>query len=207
MQYIFKNIFLLALFFFIGVGCTPTDADPTTLPGTDSVMTEEEQTDDTMAGGTMHEDDAMAGDEAMNDDNMIGGDAMKHNDDTVTEQDQNALNNNNEAMPEHKMVVKGTYEVYASEKIAKATNSDVVLFFHASWCPTCRALERDIQANLDDIPENLVILKTDYDTERELKKKYSVTIQHTFVQVDANGKLIKKWSGGNTLDSVVKQVQ
>ncbi len=50
-------------------------------------------------------------------------------------------------------------------------------------------------------------VKTDYDTERELKKKYGVTYQHTFVQVDAQGNQIKKWGGSNTLSAVLSQIQ
>ena len=36
----------------------------------------------------------------------------------------------------------------------------------------------------------------------ELKKKYEVTYQHTFVQVDAQGNMIKKWSGGALADII-----
>ncbi len=41
----------------------------------------------------------------------------------------------------------------------------------------------------------------------DLKKKYGVTYQHTLVQVDAAGNTIKKWSGGNTLSSVLSMIQ
>ena len=88
---------------------------------------------------------------------------------------------------------KGTYEIYTPEKLAQATNGDVVLFFHASWCPTCRAAEASI--NETGVPDGLTILKLDYDRELELRQKYGVTVQHTFVQVDENGDLIKKWTG------------
>jgi hypothetical protein len=40
-------------------------------------------------------------------------------------------------------------------------------------------------------------LKTDYDSNNELKKKYGVTYQHTFVQIDSNGNMITKWNGGD----------
>lgn len=105
------------------------------------------------------------------------------------------------------MVKAGTYEAYAPEKLAKAANGDVVLFFKASWCPTCRAVDKDIMANISKIPPGLSILTLDYDTSTELKKKYGVTYQHTFVQVDASGKLIKKWSGSPTLSALVAEVQ
>ena len=50
----------------------------------------------------------------------------------------------------------GSYEAYAPEKLALANSGDVVLFFRASWCPTCRALDADIKAHLNDIPAGVV---------------------------------------------------
>jgi len=61
--------------------------------------------------------------------------------------------------------------------------------------------------NEGNIPENLTILKVDYDSATDLKKKYAVTTQHTLVQVDQGGNLIKKWSGSPSLQSFVKNVQ
>jgi thiol-disulfide isomerase/thioredoxin len=104
-------------------------------------------------------------------------------------------------------LVKGSYEAYNPEKLANAKNGDVVLFFHASWCPSCRALNGDIDKNLSLIPDGVTILKTDYDTQTELKKKYGVTSQHTLVQVDENGNMIKKWSGGSKLTSLLGQIK
>jgi hypothetical protein len=76
------------------------------------------------------------------------------------------------------------------------------LFFAASWCSTCRAADRDIRAKLGEIPQGLVIFKTDYDKETALKSKYGVVRQHTFVLVDARGNALKKWSGGNLAEIV-----
>ena len=102
----------------------------------------------------------------------------------------------------------GSYEDYAAEKIAaKSTSGHVVLYFHANWCPTCRALDADIAAHLKDIPVNLTILKVDYDNSVDLKRKYGVTYQHTMVEVDANGTLVKKWSGSPKLADLVAQVK
>lgn len=82
----------------------------------------------------------------------------------------------------------------------------VVLFFHAPWCPYCKAAEADILNRIDEIPENIIIVKTDYDTYSDLKKKYGITYQHTFVQVDAQGNQITIWNGGD-LDEIIKNVQ
>ncbi|MCC6290947.1 thioredoxin family protein [Candidatus Nomurabacteria bacterium] len=108
---------------------------------------------------------------------------------------------------ENTVTKSGSYEAYSPEKIARASvDHDVVLFFRASWCPTCRAVDSDIKANLNEIPASLTILDIDYDKSSELKQKYGVTYQHTFVQVDKDGNLIKKWSGSPTLSSLVTEV-
>ena len=101
----------------------------------------------------------------------------------------------------------GSFVDYDTAQVASAAeNGTALLFFHAKWCPTCRAAEKDINSRLGEIPEGLTIFKTDYDTQTELKKKYGVTYQHTFVQVDAEGNMIKSWNGGN-LDEIIQQVE
>ena len=113
----------------------------------------------------------------------------------------------NDTLEEDKIMKAGTYEAYASGKLARAETGAVVLFFHAAWCPSCRALNADIENNMSAIPEGISILKTDYDKETELKKQYGITYQHTLVQVDKDGNMIKKWSGSPTLTSLVAQIQ
>ena len=99
----------------------------------------------------------------------------------------------------------GTYEEYDAAKVA--ANDGALLFFHASWCPSCRALDKAITEDQDSIPGGLVILKLDYDEETELKKKYGVVGQHTLVQVDKDGNKITMWRGANSLDEVVAKLQ
>ena len=103
------------------------------------------------------------------------------------------------------IVEGGIYLPYTSTAVAQA-KGNVVLFFHANWCPTCVTNEKDIKANLKDIPKDLTLLRVNYDDATELKELYGVTAQHTFVQVDNSGKLIKKWRGGATLKEIVAQV-
>jgi thiol-disulfide isomerase/thioredoxin len=102
---------------------------------------------------------------------------------------------------------KGSYETYAPEKLARATEGDVVLFFRASWCPTCRGLDSDIKSNAGKIPAGVTILDVDYDNSATLKQKYGVTYQHTLVQVDAKGNQIAKWQGSPTLAKLLEQVK
>lgn len=99
----------------------------------------------------------------------------------------------------------GIYEDYAEAKLAKHPNDNIILFFSASWCPTCKALDKDIEANISSAPANLSIFKVDYDYSLALKQKYGVTYQHTLVKVDAQGNMLKKWNGSPTLSDLVSQ--
>ena len=100
---------------------------------------------------------------------------------------------------------KVTYTHYDVSKLAKAEPGKVVLFFHAPLCPTCREANKNFEAT--PAPDGLTLLKVDYDSSKDLKKKYGVTYQHTFVQVDKDGKLIKKWSGSTNYDDIKAQEQ
>ena len=100
----------------------------------------------------------------------------------------------------------GSYEAYDVSKLQNASTGNVVLFFNASWCPSCQAVNADILSKISSIPKNLTILSVDYDSSSALKQKYGVTYQHTFVQVDARGELIQKWSGSPTLQSIISKV-
>ena len=92
---------------------------------------------------------------------------------------------------------EGSKDMYAA--------SDVVLFFNASWCSTCKEARENLEADPAAIPAGLTIVKVDYDDSDELKQKYGVTVQHTFVQVDADGNELAKWNGSVTADEIAKQ--
>ncbi len=76
-------------------------------------------------------------------------------------------------------------------------SSKTVLYFWAPWCSTCSSLDGDIQKDSTIIPLDTIILRVDYDTESELKRKYNVVTQHTFVKIDANGESVTSWVGGD----------
>lgn len=154
-------------------------------------------------------DDAMKKDDAMTEKKdvmMEKGESMEKKDDAMM--DKSSMSDPTQTVATASAApVVGSYEAYAEEKLSKANAGDVVLFFRASWCPTCRAVDADIKKNLTAIPAGLVILDVNYDTATDLKKKYGVTYQHTFVQVDAQGNQIAKWSGSQTLAALASQVK
>ncbi len=81
-----------------------------------------------------------------------------------------------------------------------------VYFFHASWCSICKGIENEINADQNRIPEGTTFIKTDFDSQTDLRKEYSVTTQYTFVQVDNDGNLVKRWSATN-LDKAIAGIQ
>jgi thiol-disulfide isomerase/thioredoxin len=96
----------------------------------------------------------------------------------------------------------GSYVDYSAEALSGAEGRRWI-FFHAGWCPQCRALEQDIKT--DGVPTGITIFKANYDSETDIKKKYGVTLQTTIVEVDENGNEVKKFVAYDdpTLDAVL----
>ena len=84
----------------------------------------------------------------------------------------------------------GQYVDY-NEQVFANTQGRRWLFFHAGWCPQCRALEKDIQEK--GVPDGVTIFKVNYDADGGLKKQYGVTLQTTIVEVDGQGNEIQKF--------------
>ena len=89
---------------------------------------------------------------------------------------------------------QGQYMDYSVKAFDEAKDSKRVLYFYASWCPSCIAGDRALKKA--DLLEGVVVFKTDYDVATNLKQKYGVVRQHTFVQVDEEGEKVSSWSGG-----------
>jgi len=94
------------------------------------------------------------------------------------------------------------YVQYSRSVLDSASSYRRVLFFYASWCPTCKQAEGNFSQNLKKIPEGVTLIRVNYNDpetdqeEKELAKKYGITYQHTFVQIDSEGKEVTKWNGG-----------
>ena len=78
----------------------------------------------------------------------------------------------------------GAYVDYSESALAAAEGTRV-LFFHATWCPQCRALDDDIVAQ--GVPDGVTVLKVDYDTQQDLRQRYDVRQQTTVVALDDSG--------------------
>lgn len=88
-----------------------------------------------------------------------------------------------------------------------AHGDKVVLFFHASWCPTCRAADSGIAGGARQIPDDVVVLKVDYDQEKGLKRKYGVLYQHTFVQLAFDRSAVTTFSGSRTVPAILSNLK
>jgi len=104
-----------------------------------------------------------------------------------TQQKTTIVNENGEELT---VPAAGAYVDY-SQQAFDNTQGRRWLFFHAGWCPQCRALEADIQEV--GVPDGVTIFKVNYDTAGDLKKKYGVTLQTTIVEVDADGNEVQKF--------------
>ena len=169
----------------------------------------------TLNNNKMADEKAMMEKKAMEKEEGVGqsGDSMETEADAMMKKEDESMMKKDEAMEGDSMMKKdesammqksGTYTIYSADTLAMAQKGKTVLFFHASWCPTCRTADADIVKNVATIPAGATILKVDYDKEVALKQKYGVTNQHTFVEIDASGNLVEKWSGGNLAGIVAK---
>ena len=111
-----------------------------------------------------------------------------------------------------KMMFDSRYVEYSKTALEKAASNRRVLFFYASWCPTCRPADASFKENISKIPKDVTLIRVNYNDpetdqeEKDLAKKYGITYQHTYVQIDNTGKEITKWNGGqiNELLSNIK---
>lgn len=93
------------------------------------------------------------------------------------------------------------YLEYSRQNLIADGSSRRVLFFYANWCPTCIPADRDFSENVGKLPSDVVVIRVNYNddqadaVEKDLAKKYGVTYQHTFVQIDNDGNEVVKWNG------------
>jgi len=98
-----------------------------------------------------------------------------------------------------------SYALFVSFKYYKEHYQDYalrILLVHATWCSHC---ERYLSSGTfdqvynslkkDDKYQGVVFEKIDYDQHKDIAEKYDINSFPTIIAVDANGKLLDKFSG------------
>lgn len=110
------------------------------------------------------------------------------------------------------MDTEGRYVFHTDGILDQFVSPKKVLFFYASWCPTCRPVDADLRSQQEKLPKDVMVIRVNYndpdtnDEEKQLARKYGITYQHTFVYIDAQGKEVKKWNGGG-IDEILENVR
>jgi thiol-disulfide isomerase/thioredoxin len=102
----------------------------------------------------------------------------------------------------------GTKVIFTTLEAAEAlaAKQPTVVFLAADWYPYCQADLKDINANGNQLGDVAVVV-ANYDTATELKAKYRITVQDTFVQIDASGMEKAIWRGGGAgVDDIVSHI-
>jgi thiol-disulfide isomerase/thioredoxin len=116
---------------------------------------------------------------------------------SMMKKDEPAMTTKNDQMTKDTSMSKsGSYVTLAeyTNDPSKYADSTKVYFFHASWCPICQGIDKEINMDTSKIPAGVTVIKADFDSSTELRKKYGVTTQYTFIQVDNNGNETGQWS-------------
>ena len=72
---------------------------------------------------------------------------------------------------------------FSKEAFAQVTASGktTLVFFHAPWCPVCKAQEPKVLAHLNGDAKDVVAFKADYDSNTDLRKEMKVEKQSTLI--------------------------
>lgn len=151
------------------------------------------------AYAVMNRDDSMMESDPIVQTEMVKDDAMMPAADTAMADTDNAM-----------MEKAGTYSPFTPELLMSSANSRRVLFFYANWCPTCQPADASFSENVSQLPDDVTVIRVNYNdtetdqAEKDLAKKYGITYQHTYVQIDADGTEIAKWNGGGIDELLTK---
>lgn len=96
------------------------------------------------------------------------------------------------------------YQDYSEDVLSKATQEHIVLFFHAPWCPSCNAFEEKVIS--EEIPEDILILKVDFDSNRDLRQKYNILTQTSFALIDWEWNLVNRWIWSRWINDIIDKI-
>ena len=165
---------------------------------------------------------AMEKNEAMaeKDVSMQKEDSMTEKNDEMTE-DGNAMEEKNSSMMASSFsgkVLAGTTSPYiefnkADYEKALSENKKILLYFYASWCPSCKKEQPELFAAFGQLNDpDIVGFRVDYNDnedadEKALARQFGVAYQHTKV-ILKDGKQVAKfpdsWSKQRYLDELMK---
>lgn len=73
------------------------------------------------------------------------------------------------------------YKIY-DEKLAKSHDWRILLFFYSEWNAIYKSIDKQIKEVV--LPDDLLVLKVNFDTQKDLVKKYDILTQSSFIQID-----------------------
>ena len=178
----------------------------------DAMMEKDDATLDDSQDEMMEKDDIMM-DDKESDDMMEGGW------DEVAMMDDSEDTMMDDAFMASGTVLAGSASPYiafnkADYEKAMAEGKTIVLYFYASWCPTCKAEQPAAHAAFDTLDDSdIVAFRVNYkdsDTdadEEALAKEHGITYQHTKVIVKNGERVLKSlesWDKQRYLDEMAK---
>lgn len=119
-------------------------------------------------------------------------DAQDDNDESEDDMDETSeddMDDDSSADTQDDDTATSVYTTYSADVLANGETK--VLFFHADWCPNCRANDARLQEWSADGEYTYPVYKVSYDSATALKAQLGVTSQDTFVLVDGEGNIVE----------------
>jgi len=142
---------------------------------------------------------------------VLTGETVTQPTEVMMQKDEKTMEKTEDKMMADK-TMSSRYVEYSKAVLDNAASARRVLFFYASWCPTCKSADASFKANQSAIPEDVTVIRVNYNDpesdqeEKDLAKKYAVTYQHTYVQIDSASKEVTKWNGGQ-MNELLKNIK
>ncbi len=95
---------------------------------------------------------------------------------------------------------------YSTESFEGSKTTKRILFFYSDQAPKSVTLGQEITLLSDKIPENVTILRVNYDSETELKTEYKILIPGVLIQIDQDNREIFRWTD-DKFEDVLKSIK